>query len=203
MDAEMDEVKNEDLKKYANSINDQTKHLSQTIDDFRNFFAPSKEKNSFTLEQSINKTMNLLTASFKTHNIEVIKKIENITITSLENELTQAFLNIIKNAKDALITLDKEERRLMFIDIYKKEDKAIVEIQDNGGGIKKEIIDKIFEPYFTTKHKSQGTGIGLYMTQSIIISHIHGKLFVENVEYNYENKKYKGAKFIVEIPLKN
>jgi len=202
-DIDMEEIENENLREYANKINEQTIHLSQTIDDFRDFFSPNKEKNSFTLKSSVDKTMNLLSASFKTHNIELIENIEDIKITSLENELTQAILNIVKNAKDILITLEKGQKRLIFINIYKKETDVVIEIIDNGGGIPSGIIDKVFEPYFTTKHKSQGTGIGLYMTESIITKHLNGKIIVKNVEYKYDNIDYIGAKFSIYLPLNN
>ena len=200
-DVDMSEVKDENLRKYADNINEQTKHLSQTIDDFRNFFTPNKEKTTFTLKSSIDKTMSLLSASFKTHNIEVIQSIEDIQITALENELTQAILNIIKNAKDILVTFPNSSKKLIFVNIFKKNNEVIIEIKDNGGGVPKEIIDKIFEPYFTTKHKSLGTGIGLYMTESIIVKHLDGKLLIENVEYEYAEQKYNGAKFTIEIPI--
>ncbi len=201
-DIDMEEIENENLRKYANNINEQTNHLSKTIDDFRNFFSPNKEKNSFTLKSSIDKTMFLLTASFKTHNIEMIEDIEDIEITALENELTQAILNIVKNAKDILITLPKESKKLLFINVYKKDNNAVIEIKDNGGGIPEDIIDKVFEPYFTTKHKSQGTGIGLYMTESIVTKHLDGEISVENVEYKHETIGYTGAKFIIRLPIK-
>ena len=200
VDLDMDNIKNENLRKYATKINEQTKHLSQTIDDFRNFFTPNKEKNRFTLKSSIDKTMSLLTAAFKTHNIEVIESIEDIEIDALENELTQALLNVIKNAKDILVTLPKDKKRLLFIKIHQKDDDVLIEIKDNGGGVSEDIIDKIFEPYFTTKHKSQGTGIGLYMTQSIITRHFFGTISVQNVKYEYENQNYNGANFIIKIP---
>ena len=199
VDIDMEEINEKNLREYAKNINIQTQHLSQTIDDFRNFFAPNKEKTTFTLQNSIDKTMNLLTASFKTNNIKVIKNIENLTITSLENELTQALLNIIKNAKDILVTLPENRERLIFIKIYQKQDNIIIKIKDSGGGIKKDIIDKIFDPYFTTKHKSQGTGIGLYMTQSIIAKHLNGKIGVKNLTYFYEEKKQVGAEFTIKL----
>ncbi|WP_229860217.1 ATP-binding protein [Candidatus Sulfurimonas baltica] len=200
-DIDMGNIENEQLRKYANSINAQTQHLSQTIDDFRNFFAPNKEKKTFTLKNSIDKTMSLLTASFKTHSIELIENIEEIEITALENELTQGILNIIKNAKDILVTLPRESRKLIFVNVYKQGNRAIIEIKDSGGGIPENIIDKVFEPYFTTKHKSQGTGIGLYMTESIITKHLHGEISVENSEYDYEGKHYKGAVFAISLPI--
>jgi len=202
-DIDMDEVENENLRKYAININDQTKHLSSTIDDFRNFFIPNKEKKIFEIERCIKKTMNLLTASFNIHNIEVITDIDNVEVSGLENELTQSILNIIKNAKDILVMLPDDSRRLLFIRVYKKKNNAIVEIKDNGGGVSKNIINKIFEPYFTTKHKSQGTGIGLYMTETIITKHFNGHVVVKNVTYNYDSVEYRGALFTVKIPLED
>ncbi len=201
MDIDMEEVENESLRKYATNINEQTKHLSQTIDDFRDFFSPNKSKDKFSLKNSIDKTMSLLNASFKTHEIDVIIEIDDIEITSLENELMQAILNIIKNAKDILVTLPKEYKKIIFITIYRETPNVIIEIKDNAGGVPEDIIEKVFEPYFTTKHKSQGTGIGLYMTESIITKHLEGSLFVKNVEYKYEEKDYKGAAFTIKLPL--
>ncbi len=202
IDIEIDEVNNDDLITYANNINEQTEYLSKTIDDFRNFFIPNKEKTTFTLKDNVNKAIELLSASFKTHKIEVIKTIEDISITSFENELTQAILNIIKNAKDILITLPKERKRLIFIDIYQKDNMTFIEIKDNAGGIPKDVINKIFEPYITTKNKSLGTGIGLYMTESIITKHLNGKIFVKNINYKYDGKLYTGAKFNIIVPNK-
>jgi len=201
VDIDMEEVDNDNLKKYAMKINEQTLHLSQTIDDFRNFFLPNKEKTSFILKNSVDKTMSLLSASFKTHNIEVIENIEMVEIFSLENEFTQSILNIIKNAKDILVTLPKSSRRLIFINIYKNDLYVNIDIIDNGGGISEKIIDKVFEPYYTTKHQSQGTGIGLYMTETIITKHLGGNIYVENVNYDYEDVNYKGAKFMITLPL--
>jgi len=202
-DVDIDEVDNKTLKNYAQKINEQTKHLSQTIDDFRNFFSPNKESITFILENSIDKTINLLSASFQTHNIKIIKDIKYIEIFAVENELTQVVLNLFKNSKDILITLPREEKKLIFINGYQENNNVILEIIDNGGGVDNKIIDKIFEPYFTTKDKSQGTGIGLYMAQSIIVRDFSGTLFIENVDYIYEDKNYSGAKFIIKIPLKN
>ncbi len=201
VDLDMDEVDNENLRKYTNNINNQTHHLSQTLDDFRNFFAPNKEKTTFELKDIIDNMINLLMVSFDTNNIEVIKNIQDIQTTILENELKQALLNILKNAKDIVSTLPKESKKLIFINIYTIKTEVIIEIIDNGGGIPEDIMEKIFEPYFTTKHKSMGTGIGLYMTQSIITKQLHSEIFVENVEYKHEDISYTGAKFTIKLPM--
>lgn len=193
-------ITNDDIVDFSTRIEEQCKYLSKTIDDFRNFFIPNKEKNKFNIKDTIDKSMKLVSASFKTHEIEVVEDIKDIEIVAFENELTQALLNIMKNAKDILLTL-KDKRRLIFIKAYEKENIAYIEMQDSGGGIPEDIIDKVFDPYFTTKHKSQGTGIGLYMTESIVIKHLSGNIYVNNVDYEYEGKKFRGAKFTIEIPL--
>jgi signal transduction histidine kinase len=110
-------------------------------------------------------------------------------------------MNIINNAKDA-ISLSKNNTKLIFVNIYEKDNNAIISIYDNAGGIENSIIDKIFEPYFTTKHKAQGTGIGLYMSNEIITKHMNGQIIVYNKEFIYENILYKGALFEITIPIK-
>ncbi|MFV0563019.1 cache domain-containing protein [Malaciobacter mytili] len=192
------ETKN-DLK----SIVDTTKYLSQTIDDFRNFFIENKHKESFNLVDLIKKDINIINSSFKNNHIELITSLEDITMFGIQNELTQAILNILTNAKDVLIEKINhlEERRIVKIQTKAINDFVYIYIQDNGKGIKKEIIDKIFEPYFTTKHKSQGTGIGLYMTNEIIIKHMKGEIKVENRSFEYEGIKYLGACFEIKLPV--
>ena len=116
------------------------------------------------------------------------------------NELKQVLINILNNAKDALVTSNNSEK-FIFIDIFKKEDKAIIEINDNAGGIDEKIIDKVFEPYFTTKHQSQGTGIGLFMCQEIVTKHMNGQISISNANFEFNNKNYTGA--LVKIILGN
>ena len=195
-----EELTGDDIVGFTKNIEDQCQYLSKTINDFRHFFMPNKEKNEFNLKDTIDRTIQLVSASLKTHEIKVIEDVSDIKIEAFENELTQALLNIIKNAKDILLTLEST-RRLIFIKVYEKDNMAYIEIKDSGGGVSKDIIDRVFEPYFTTKHKDQGTGIGLYMTESIITKHLNGKIYVKNVEFEYERESYKGAKFTVEIPL--
>jgi C4-dicarboxylate-specific signal transduction histidine kinase len=111
----------------------------------------------------------------------------------------QVLINILNNAKDELFK--KEIERYIFIDGYKEKENYIIKIKDNAGGIGEEIIDRIFEPYFTTKHKSKGTGIGLYMCQEIMSKHIGGTIRVFNEKYEYKNQEFSGAKFEIIIPL--
>jgi C4-dicarboxylate-specific signal transduction histidine kinase len=111
----------------------------------------------------------------------------------------QVILNILNNAKDALIL--KHNNRFIFIEAHTNNTNLIIKIKDSGGGINKDIIHKIFDPYFTTKHQGQGTGIGLYMSNEIITKHMKGSINFTNEKFLYENKIYLGAQFEVVIPL--
>lgn len=182
-------------------IIDTANYLSNTVDDFRYYFTPNKNKNKFYTQELINKSIKLVSVSFNEKNIKIVKNIENFEIFTFENELLQTIINILNNAKDELIKKEENEIKLVFINLFKNENNLIIEIKDNADGIKEEIIDRIFEPYFTTKHKSKGTGIGLYMCEEIIVKHIKGKIEVYNETYEYEEKAFKGAVFKIFVPL--
>ena len=183
----------------SNRINTSSQYLSQTIDDFRNFFIPNKEKSKVNLIEIFKKTLDLISAQFSSKDIEIIKNIEGVEFESYENELIQALINILNNSRDELIKKDGE--RFIFVDAFEKDNFINIIIKDNAGGVIKENLDKIFEPYFTTKYKSQGTGIGLYMTEEIITKHLNGTICVENVEFTYNEKEYFGAEFTIRIDL--
>ena len=185
------------------SIVRNTQLLSQTIDDFKDFYKKDKKKNNFVIEDLIQKVLTLIDANLKNKDIEIIKNIEVITICTYENELVQSILNIINNARDALVELPNEKRKCIFINIYKQNAELIIEIKDSAGGINEDVIHKVFEPYFTTKHKAQGTGIGLYMTHEIITEHLLGSIDVINTSYSYKNSEYEGALFTIRLPLDN
>ncbi len=185
----------EGLKK----INETSQHLSQTIEDFRDFFKGNKEKAEFSVLETIEKSLALLEGTLKNNEIEVIfENKEDVIINNLQNEFIQALINIFYNAKDAL---NKKNERFVFINLKKDNNFIKISIKDNGGGVNKNIIEKIFDPYFTTKHQSQGTGIGLYMTHQIIEKHMNGTITVENSFHKYKNKKYYGAEFIIKLSL--
>ncbi|MDN5068516.1 sensor histidine kinase [Aliarcobacter butzleri] len=183
----------------SNRINASSQYLSQTIDDFRNFFIPNKEKSKVNLIEIFKKTLDLISAQFSSKDIKIIKNIEGVEFESYENELIQALINILNNSRDELIKKDGE--RFIFVDAFEKDNFINITIKDNAGGVIKENLDKIFEPYFTTKYKSQGTGIGLYMTEEIITKHLNGTICVENVEFTYDEKDYFGAEFTIKIDL--
>ena len=189
----------EAINRSVDTITDSALYLSKTIDDFRNFFKRDKTETNFSTNEVIGKVLKLTKSQFKIHEISIIKNIEEFNLFGLENEFVQALINILNNAKDALI--DKEAPKLIFINVLKNDNKAIIKIADNGGGIDEKIIDKVCEPYFTTKHQSQGTGIGLYMTEEIIVKHMYGKFTISNIETIYENVTYKGAQITIELDL--
>lgn len=192
----------EEIEKYM-KINATVQHLSQTIDDFRNFFNPYKTKKEFHIRDSYQKTLNLVNSKFSFLGIEVIENIEDIKITNLENELIQVLMNILSNAKDILEEKANKDEKLIFVEISKSDTNVIINITDNGGGIPKNIQDRVFEPYFSTKHKKQGTGIGLYMCKEMVEKHIGGTISVENTSVVYNDKEYYGAKFTIIIPLES
>ena len=182
-----------------------TKHLSQTIDDFRGFYNVDKQKKDFDLSKVISNSLTIIEASIYQNHITLITSLENnIIVSGYENEFKQAILNIIQNAKEALIEKIKDENeRLVLIEIKKDEQSIILNIKDNAGGIKKEILSKIFNQSFTTKEKNGGTGLGLYMTKQIIEDNMNANIKVSNQEFMYNNKNYIGAVFTITFKLSN
>lgn len=179
-------------------------YLAKTINDFSSYFENNTEKKErVVLKDSFNKIFNLLKDIYSNENIiPVITIEESLTIKINENLLIQAVLNILNNSHDAFeINSINKEMRFIFIDLNTKDSKVIINIKDSAGGIKEDSIDKIFEPYFTTKHQSLGTGIGLYMTHQIISKHLNGTIRVKNMNYNYKNINLSGCNFEIIIPL--
>ena len=198
-------LEDEEFYKNMDSINDTTQYLSQTIEDFRNFFlADTSTEIEINIENTIEKVLSLITDSYKSSNIEIIKNYKEspLLITCNENLLIQALINIFNNAKDALNSIKAMDKKFVFINLENINNHFSIEIKDNANGIPKGIISKIFDPYFTTKHSTQGTGIGLYMTNQIITKHLKSKISVENTQYEYQNKKYLGASFTIRINSK-
>ena len=194
-----------DDKEFFDSINhikSSVSYLSNTIDDFRNFLDQNKFISNIETSNLFKKVLDILNPSFTNHNINVIKNIDNFEFISIENELIQVLMNIFTNAKDALKELDNQESKYIFIDIKKELDNLNIDIYDNALGVDAEIVDRIFEPYFTTKHKSKGTGIGLYMSKLLVETHLKGKISVKNYKFIYEENEFVGAKFRITLPLK-
>ncbi len=199
---EMDILRDEDLCEIMDNINTSAQYLSQTIEDFRNFFSPNtKSLKSVEIKELIEKTLKLVSPQFISKGIQIIKNIDEFEFKTLQNELIQVLINILNNSKDALMELENSENKYIFINAFEDKSNTIIEIYDNANGIEDDIILRIFEPYFTTKYKSQGTGIGLYMSQEIINKLLKGFIYVENIEFRFKGKDYKGAKFTIKLPL--
>jgi len=165
--------------------------MSVTIDDFRYFFAPQKEPQEFSMAESVIKSISFVNVSFKNSGIDIELDIkDDITVEGFPNEYSQVLLNLLNNARDVLIERDVKQPKVT-IRLFREDNRAVLTIRDNGGGIPADIIDKIFEPYFSTKQDDKGTGIGLYMSKMIIENKGNGKLTAKNTK--------DGAEFRIEI----
>ncbi len=185
---------NEFKKAYSKST-EIIQHLSNTIDDFRNFFHKNEKLEEIELNNLIKKSFNLLESNFKikeiSFDVKYINHIENLVIKVNSSKMTQVLINLIKNAYDELIKHDIENKKVTVI-CDKTKDKVFISVMDNAGGIPEEIKDKIFDPYFSTKSKN-GTGLGLYMSKMIVEDQMKGTLTVKNLS--------KGAMFNIVIPI--
>jgi len=199
---EMDsQVSKEMLLSSIKSVNSQCHYLSDTIDDFRSFFdSHSSNLGMFNIKDAIEQTKSLTKDSYAHNHINVVSFLHNCNIVDNQNTFIQSILNIFNNTKDAFVLNDiPQEDRFFFITMKKVSSTVEIRFTDSAGGIDEDIIDCVFEPYFTTKHKAKGTGLGLYMTHQIIAKHLQGIISVCNKEFEYKNKKYKGAEFIITI----
>ena len=185
------ELNRESLEKCVSQSMELIRHMSRTIDDFRNFFKPGKEKVRFKVAEAVANTLSLIKDSFMNQRIaiEVIEHDEPV-IYGFPNEFAQTLLNILNNARDALTEREIYDPRVT-ITISSNDDRAVVTVTDNAGGIPAEIIDRIFEPYFTTKGPQAGTGVGLFMSKTIIEKNMDGRLSARNTE--------DGAEFRIEV----
>ena len=155
-----------------------------------------------SVNNEINSFLQLVDGTVKNHDITVILNMENnIKVDGFENELTQCLINIFNNAKDALKeNTQRTEKRYIFIETFLENEKVCITIKDNAGGVPTDIISHIFEPYFTTKHQTQGTGLGLHMTYNLIVDGMKGNIEVNNISYEYKGISHKGAVFTIYIP---
>ena len=196
---ELNILNDEDLSDSLRHIKNATQYLSNTIDDFRNFFVKDKIPSNINIRNTLNKTIDLISSTLAKEEITLIRNIQNINFTSYENELIQVLMNIFINAKDALA--NRKSEKLIIVVIKQIEDNLVIKIKDNAGGVDSSIIDKIFEPYFTTKHQFNGTGIGLYMSKLIVEKHLIGEISVKNIDFIFNSKTYRGALFELVLPL--
>ena len=166
----------------SQKITDFSKHLSSTIEDFRNFFKADKKKEGVDFNMITVAALDIVKPSLDDKKIKVITELNShTTFVSYANELKQVILNLIKNAEDILVEKEIKDPKII-IKTYEKENSYILEVKDNAGGIPKDIMPRIFDPYFSTKTKKDGTGLGLYMSKIIVEEHCQGVLEVENHE---------------------
>ncbi len=191
----------EEEVKTLTQINESSQYLSRTIDDFRNFLKVDKQVKLFNLESAVKKAISLVNLKINDKDVKLHLELDELSVYGIKNEFIQVIINILNNARDA-IKLSTRKKHHIFITISKDEYHIYIKIKDSAGGIRENILSRIFEPYFTTKHMSQGTGIGLYMSEEIIKNHMKGVLYIENEAYNFDNINYKGACFTIKIPFK-
>lgn len=185
------EVSNQEMLDAINKSNEITKYMSQTIDDFRNFFAKDKKRVKFKITDQISSAINIINTSLQRYNIKLeIVVIKNSTIVGFKNEYSQVIINLLANAKDELVNRDIKEPKII-LRIAEVDNNSVVEVEDNAGGIQIEPMQKVFEPFYT-KDKINGTGMGLFMSKLIVENNMNGRLLVKNGE--------KGAKFIIVVP---
>ena len=194
LEKEYNLLTDEKMTKYCDSIVYKTEYLSKTIDTFRNFIKENKEEKEVMLQDCIKTALSIIDTTLQNNHIKLIVDInscEDIKTPLVSGELEQVIINVINNAKDILIERFAD-KPFVKISLKTYDDLIYIIIEDNGGGIDKGIISKIFEPYFTTKHQSLGTGLGLHMSYKIVKESLNGNIHVENTNI--------GAKFIIELP---
>lgn len=184
-------IQKEELLQSINKLNEITKYMSNTIDDFRDFFATDKEKIEFKVLEQINSTINIISGGLKANNIKldiIIQK--NPILLGYKNEYSQVLINIINNA---IYILEKhQDEKIINICVKKSDDKIIISVSDNGGGIDQENIEYIFEKNFTTKKNKKGSGLGLYICKQIVKDYLAGEITAKNT--------HNGASFTIYLP---
>ncbi len=192
---ELDILDDEDLNESLIMVSNTAQKLSETINEFANFNKLNKKEETFNLIDIINKTVNIVGSSFNNHHIQIEKLYKNkfIEITSIPGDLSQILLNILNNSKDAFMKDNYQDKKIS-IDISNIKNQILISIKDNAGGIGEENLSRIFDPYFTTKHKSQGTGLGLSMCKTIVNKNLKGNIYAHDIP--------NGAEFIIELPQK-
>ncbi len=181
------------LNDYVNRAKKQITYMSETIDDFRDFYKPSKNRELFDVKEAIKVTLSIMQTQVDKNDIKVVLKGEPLFINSYENEFKQAVLNILSNARDAILTQKEKNSNFhgkILITIYEEK----ITLYNNGGYATTEVLERMFEPYFTTKFENKGTGIGLYMTKTIIENNMNGEITVQNID--------DGVMFTIDFLLK-
>lgn len=193
---ELNILDEEEFKESCESIISNTKRLSNTIENFTNFFNKDENLTSFSFVEALEETINFFDSIFEKNSIKCIFDYsDDFILECNRNDFSQAILNILDNSVYALTNKKSENERFIFINFKEN----ILEIRDNAEGIDNQIISKILEPYFTTKHQGFGVGLGLYVVQELFVKNLGYKIDIKNVTFEYQNKKYFGTSFIVDF----
>lgn len=184
------------LKTDMDDINKQIQYLSHTIDDFRGFFKESKSKETVSVQKLLKKSVSLISKQLSQESVEL--HVEDFTrdaeIYTYKNELIQVLLNLLHNSIDAFESKRLKDKKIL-LESFIEDKKLILKIKDNAGGIGEELLEKIFEPYFSTKKSKNGTGLGLYMSKTIIQKHLGGEISAKNED--------GGALFSISLPIES
>lgn len=180
-------------------------NMSDTLEDFRTFFNPNKSKKAFRIKEMIQKAVDLSKYQLEKEEITLALFIkDDLEVFGFKNELIHVLLNLIGNSKDILASKADQTEKIIHIIAKQNEERIFINVIDNGGGIKSDIIPKVFDPYFTTKHKSVGTGIGLYMSKQMVEKHMNGKITCKNIRHKLGTKLFWACTmFTIEIPKKH
>lgn len=197
---EYEQLTDENFNQSLDLIMKNGEYLSKTLNKFRDFFEEENEKTIFKLENIYKKAIETLKQKIEKNDITIVPDIEDITYSNNENKLLTIIMHIFSNSLDELE--NKAFKKYIFINIFKKQKELIIEVIDNAGGIEKEIIDKIYQPYFTTKHESLGKGMNLYIVKESVEKILQGKIYSKNISYDFNNEKQKGLKTIIKLPIK-
>ena len=182
-----------------------SQNMSDTLEDFRTFFNPNRAKKAFSIKEVIQKAIDLSKYQLEKEEITLELMIKNdLEVFGFKNELIHVLLNLIGNSKDVLSTKSELKTKIIHIIARQTKETIFINVIDNGGGIKSDIISKVFDPYFTTKHKSVGTGIGLYMSKQMVEKHMNGKIGAKNIRHKLGTDAFFACTmFTLAIPKKN
>jgi len=201
MQKELDMLEDSELFEYCNKITDNTQYLSKIIDNVSNILADNNESTQIDIYSFFQENHMLFFGDTIDNGIKVELSIEDkLYINGNRYKFIEIILALINNSKEVVSTL-KSVEKIIFIDVKKQLDKCVLRIYDNAQGISPEIIDRVFEPYFTTKHKSQGKGLGLYLVKKSIEELFKGTINISNIDFMHNQKKQKGAHIEIVLPL--
>lgn len=179
--------------------------MSKTIDDFRDFFKPNKQEETFSINTTIKEAIDLVKVYYTKLDIKInLVCVNDFDAIGYPNEFAQVIMNLLSNSKDILCDKKNPKSNIdIIVDRDKEKNEGKISVIDNGGGIDNEVIDRMFEPYFTTKHQSSGTGIGLYMSKEIVEKHMHGLIWAQNISYKFDDEVYEKCACInIKMPIK-